>query len=128
MAQPDRELGEFLRRSMRATADSVTVGEDGLDKIWTRLASSRQPAVADHRHIAVTVALTNSARASWPRDTGSASTVAPVVAEISGQQREPARLPGAFAACDVHAGSAQWVASAVGESHLCARAGLPPDI
>jgi hypothetical protein len=40
MAQPDRELGEFLRRSMRATAEFVAVGEDGLDKIWTRLAAS----------------------------------------------------------------------------------------
>jgi len=54
MAQPDRELCEFLRRSLRATAESVTVAEDGLDKIWTRLAASRQSAAAGHRQIAVT--------------------------------------------------------------------------
>ena len=53
MAQPDRELGEFLRRSMRAMAESVAVGEDGLGKIWTRLAASRQSAVADHRQTSV---------------------------------------------------------------------------
>jgi hypothetical protein len=44
MAQPDRELGEFLRWSLRATAESVAVGEDGLDKIWTRLAAARPSA------------------------------------------------------------------------------------
>jgi len=54
MAQPDRELGELLRRSLRATAESMAVGEDGLDKIWTRLAAARQSAAAGHGQIAAT--------------------------------------------------------------------------
>jgi len=47
MTQRDREFGHFLRRSLHAAAESVAVGEDGLDKIRSRLAAVRRAAGAD---------------------------------------------------------------------------------
>jgi hypothetical protein len=47
MTQRDREFGHFLRRSLHAAAESVAAGEDGLDKIRSRLAEVRRAAVAD---------------------------------------------------------------------------------
>jgi|HubBroStandDraft_3_1064219.scaffolds.fasta_scaffold1778704_1 hypothetical protein len=44
MAQTSRDFGEFLRRSLCAAAASVTVGEDGLDRIWIQLARARSSA------------------------------------------------------------------------------------
>jgi hypothetical protein len=53
MARRSGDFGEFVRRSLRAAAESAAVGEDGLDRIWTRLAAARPPDVADHGEIAV---------------------------------------------------------------------------
>ena len=53
MAQTSRDLGEFLRRSLCAAAASVTVGEDGLDRIRTRVARARSSAAATSREISV---------------------------------------------------------------------------
>jgi hypothetical protein len=47
MTQRDREFGHFLRRSLQAAAESVTVGEDGLDRIRSRLAEVPRAAMAD---------------------------------------------------------------------------------
>ena len=45
MTQRDREFGQFLRRSLQAAAESVAVGDDGLDRIRSRLAELRRAAV-----------------------------------------------------------------------------------
>src|SRR5258707_15449519 len=47
MMQRDREFGQFLRRSLHAAAESVVVGEDGLDRIRSRMAEMRRAAEAD---------------------------------------------------------------------------------
>jgi hypothetical protein len=47
MMQRDREFGQFLRRSLQAAAESVAVGDDGLDRIRSRLAELRRAAVPD---------------------------------------------------------------------------------
>jgi hypothetical protein len=47
MAQTSRDFGEFLRRSLNEAAASVTVGDDGLDKIWIRIARARSSAATD---------------------------------------------------------------------------------
>jgi hypothetical protein len=46
MAQREGEFGEFLRCSLRAAAESVVVGDDGLDRIRTRLAATRKAGAA----------------------------------------------------------------------------------
>jgi hypothetical protein len=46
MMQGDREFGPFLRRSLHAAAESIAVGEDGLEKIRSRLAEVRRAALA----------------------------------------------------------------------------------
>jgi hypothetical protein len=48
MMQGDREFGQFLRRSLHAAAESVVVGEDGLERIRSRLAEMRRATLA-HR-------------------------------------------------------------------------------
>jgi hypothetical protein len=65
MAQRFRDLGEFLRRSLCAAAESVAVADDGLARIWIRLAQAQSSAAADDREIAVRGA--RSARADRPR-------------------------------------------------------------
>jgi hypothetical protein len=47
MKQQDREFEQFLRRSLRAAAESVAVGDDGLERIRDRLAEVRRAAAAD---------------------------------------------------------------------------------
>ena len=47
MMQRDREFGQFLRRSLHAAAESVPIGEDGLDRIRSRMAEVRRAAAAD---------------------------------------------------------------------------------
>lgn len=47
MMQRDREFEQFLRRSLRAAAESVAVGEDGLERIRGRLAEVRRAAAPD---------------------------------------------------------------------------------
>jgi hypothetical protein len=64
MAQTSRDFREVLRRSLCAAAASVAVGEDGLDRIWIRLARPRSRAAADDREIAVRGV--RSARAGKP--------------------------------------------------------------
>jgi hypothetical protein len=44
MTQRDREFGQFLRLSLHAAAESVAVGDDGLDRIRSRLAELRRAA------------------------------------------------------------------------------------
>jgi hypothetical protein len=46
MTSRDHEFGEFVRRSLRAAAESVVAGEDGLDRIRGRLAAARPADVA----------------------------------------------------------------------------------
>jgi len=41
MTRRDREFGEFVRRSLQAAAESVMLGQDGLDRIHARLAAAR---------------------------------------------------------------------------------------
>ena len=53
MGQSSRDFGEFLRRSLCAAAASVAVGDDGLDRIWIRLARARSSTAAHNREIAV---------------------------------------------------------------------------
>jgi hypothetical protein len=64
MAQTSRDFGEYLRRSLRAAAASVTVRDDGLDTIWLRLARVQPTHTAGDRDCAVRRA--HSARANWP--------------------------------------------------------------
>jgi hypothetical protein len=45
--QRDHEFEQFLRRSLHAAAESVAIGEDGLDRIRGRLAEVRRAAAAD---------------------------------------------------------------------------------
>lgn len=45
--QRDHEFGQFLRRSLRAAAESIVVGEDGLERIRGRLAEARRAAAQD---------------------------------------------------------------------------------
>jgi hypothetical protein len=52
MAQTSCDFGEFLRRSLCAAAATIAVGDDGLDKIWIRLARARSSVVVDDREIA----------------------------------------------------------------------------
>ena len=47
MMQRDREFEKFLRRALRAAAESVPVREDGLERIRGRLAEARQAAAPD---------------------------------------------------------------------------------
>jgi hypothetical protein len=47
MMQRDCEFGQFLRRSLHAAADSIPVGEDGLERIRSRLAEARRAAATD---------------------------------------------------------------------------------
>jgi hypothetical protein len=47
MAERDRELGEFIRRSLHAAAESVMIGHAGLDRIHARLAAVRLADAAD---------------------------------------------------------------------------------
>jgi hypothetical protein len=47
MMQRDHEFGQFLRRSLHAAAESVVIGEDGLERIRGRLAEARRAAAAD---------------------------------------------------------------------------------
>jgi hypothetical protein len=47
MMQRDREFEQFLRRSLHAAAESVAVGEDGLERIRGRLPEVRR--AAPHR-------------------------------------------------------------------------------
>jgi hypothetical protein len=53
MMQRDREFGQFLRRSLHAAAESIVVGEDGLDRIRGRVAEARRAAAPDRaeRHV-----------------------------------------------------------------------------
>jgi len=53
MAQPSRDFGEHLRRSLCAAAEAVAVGDDGLDKIRIRIARAQTSAAADDRQFAV---------------------------------------------------------------------------
>ena len=64
MAQNSRDFGEFLRLSLSASAASVAIGDDGLDRIRIRLARARSSTAADGREIAVRLA--RSARAGQP--------------------------------------------------------------
>jgi hypothetical protein len=65
MAQTSRDFGEFLRRSLCAAAASVTVGEDGLDRIQLRLARARSSTAPGDCEIAARGA--RSARARQPK-------------------------------------------------------------
>jgi hypothetical protein len=47
--QRDHEFGQFLRRSLHAAAESIVVGEDGLERIRGRLAEARRAAAQDRR-------------------------------------------------------------------------------
>jgi hypothetical protein len=47
MMQRDNEFGRFLRRSLHEAAESVAIGDDGLEKIRGRLADARRAAAAD---------------------------------------------------------------------------------
>lgn len=50
MTQRDREFGafgEFVRRSLYAAAESVVIGQDGLDRIRGRLAADRSADAAE---------------------------------------------------------------------------------
>jgi hypothetical protein len=47
MKQQDRDFEQFLRRSLRAAAESVAVGNDGLERIRDRLADVRRAAAPD---------------------------------------------------------------------------------
>jgi hypothetical protein len=64
MAQTSCDFGEFLRRSLCAAASLVAVGDDGLNRIWMRLAWARSSAAAADHEIAVRRA--RSARADRP--------------------------------------------------------------
>jgi len=61
MAQRSRDFDEFIRRSLYAAAESVLVGDDGLDKIRIQIAQARSSAAAHDRQFAVRG--TRSARA-----------------------------------------------------------------
>ena len=47
MMQRDNEFERFLRRSLHEAAESVAIGDDGLEKIRARLAGVRGAAAAD---------------------------------------------------------------------------------
>ena len=64
MAETSRELAEFLSRSLREAVASIAIGDDGLDKIRTRIAQTRSLAAADDRHAAARG--TSSTRANRP--------------------------------------------------------------
>ena len=64
MAQRSRDFDEFLRRSLCAAAESIAIGDDGLDRIRIRIARPRSSAAADDHQIAVRKA--RSARADQP--------------------------------------------------------------
>ena len=64
MAQTSCDFGEFLHRSLCAAAASIAVGDDGLGRIWIRLARARSSATADDREIVLRRA--RPARAGQP--------------------------------------------------------------
>jgi hypothetical protein len=53
MAQRSRDFEELLRLSLCAAAESIAVGDDGLDRIRIRLAQAQSSASADDRAIAM---------------------------------------------------------------------------
>jgi hypothetical protein len=64
MAQRPRDFDELLRRSICAAAASITVGDDGLERIRAQLAQAQSLAAADDREIAAREA--RSARGRQP--------------------------------------------------------------
>lgn len=72
MTERDREFGEFIRRSLHAAAESVTIGHDGLGRIHARLAAVRLAGAADPGEYCGPAARAGQSWRDWAEPIGSA--------------------------------------------------------